>query len=170
MRKTRFIAAAGLAAAALATAPSALAATGSGGQVVTGTVLSSISVVGAPVTLTGFTPGAASPATGSGAVTVVSTDNYCLSVKDSGNAGKMKDALGDTTANALQWKTADPLALSNAYQALSGTDTPVAGTTGAGIPTTLGKVWTMDYSLDLSSDNLPAGIYTTTATFTGTTC
>src|SRR4051794_21174654 len=79
MRKTRFIAAAGLATAALAVTPAANAATGSGGQLVTGIVTSSISVVGAPVTLTGFTPGAATPATGSGAVTVVSTDPYCLS-------------------------------------------------------------------------------------------
>lgn len=171
MSRTKGLIAAAAAISALAIVPAANAASGSGGQLVSGTVVSAISVVGAPVTLTGFTPGAGAPATGSGDVTVVSTDAYCLSVADATNAGKMKDLLGDATANALQWKTADAsaLAAANAFRPL-GASLGVAGTAGSGVPTTLGKLWAIDYSIDLSSDNLPAGLYTTTATFTATTC
>lgn len=170
MSRTKGLAAAA-AIGALALAPAANAATGSGDQLVTGTVLSSISVVGAPVTLSGFTPGSATPASGSGNVTVVSTDPYCLTVADTVNAGKMANG-ATLTANALQWKTADTgaLAAANAFRALSATATGVAGTAGSGAPITLAKIWAIDYQINLAGDNLPAGAYTTNATFTGTTC
>jgi hypothetical protein len=158
----------------LAVTPAANAASGSGSQVVSGTVTSAISVVATAVTLSGFSPGSATPATGTGTATVVSTDPYCLTIADStGNAGKMKGATtNQLTANQLQWKDTDvaALAAAQAYRALSATATGIAGTGGSGQPNTLGQLWNLSYSLSLAGDNLPTDTYSTTATITGTTC
>ena len=63
------LAAAAGALAGLALAPAAPAATGTDAQLVSGTVVSVITVTPSPVVLTGMSPGSSSPAAGSGTVT-----------------------------------------------------------------------------------------------------
>ena len=170
MRKTHLIAA-GLATAALAIAPAANAASGSGSSSLTGTVVSAIAVTPtALVPMTGFGAGGAGhTATGSSTVTVVSTDQYCLSVNDqSGNNGKMKGATSSAlTANAVQWKaTGTGVTSGSSFQSLGAT---LAAITGAR-PNSLLDTYTVNFQLDQSTDNLPADAYTGSATFSAQTC
>ena len=161
-----------IAAAALAAAPGAMAASGSGTQLVTGTVGSAISVTPTtPVLLGGgvLSPGSASAATGSGTVAVTSTDRYCLTVADaSGNNGHLSDGLGHSFTSALQWKDSDANAAAGAgtLASLSSTPANVALTR----PNTLLETWTVNYSQALLTENVPAGVYSTTITFSGQTC
>ena len=185
MRKTRLIAAAALATAAFAgTTTSAQAACGlTDCQQVSGTVASALSVTASsPVLIGNGTPGtlslggSAAPATGSGTVAVVSTTNYCLSVGDTGNDGFLTNALGASAGqftNRLQWSSATSgvVASANTPAALRNTGTTgVPGTIASSAPNTLGKTFTIDYSLALAGQNVPAGVYNTTAQFSAQAC
>lgn len=143
---------------AAALAPAAHAAAGSGGQLVTGTVLSVITVTPTPVVLTGLTPGSATPATGSGNVVVNSTDCYTLSVSDPTNGGYLKSLTNAFTAR-LQWK------YGGAFADLTGT----AATVAANEPVTAAKTYGLAYQQPLDTQWVPAGAYSTTATFTAST-
>jgi len=166
--------AASVAAGALAAAPAALGASGSGNQVVTGTVASAISVTpSTPVLLAGGTlvPGSSSAATGSGTVAVVSTDRYCLTIADTTNGGKLTNTLGAPAGqftSRLQWKSPDAGAAAGAgsFADLTGTAANVA----INQTNTLLQTWNINYSQTLSGENVPSGVYQTTAAFTGQTC
>lgn len=141
-------------AAIAAFAPAADAA--SGDQIVTGTVLSAITVTPTPVTLTGMTPGSATPAAGTGTVAVTSTDCYGLSVSDATNDGYLKSGSNAFTAR-LKWK----------YGAGSFADLVTApATVAAPQPVTLASTYDISYQQPLANQNVPAGVYSTSATFT----
>ncbi len=154
------VAAAVAALAGMALAPAAQAASGTGGQVITGSVLSVITVTPAPVTLTGMSPGSSTPASGSGLVAVTSTDCYSLSVSDAANDGYLKSGLNAFTSR-LQWRNGTTGTFVDLLTA--------PATAAANRPVTLGATYTMNYQQPQADQNVPAGAYTTTATFTGTT-
>jgi len=155
--RTIATAAATAAFAAAAIVPAADAATGSGGQLVTGTVLSAITVTPTPVILTGMSPGSATPASGTGTVAVTSTDCYTLSVSDATNNGFLTFGSNAFTAR-LQWKLG-----AGTFADLVTASTTVA----ANQPVTLATNHSISYQQPLAGQNVPAGAYTTTATFTG---
>jgi hypothetical protein len=134
--------------------PAASAASGSGGQVVSATVLSAIAVAPTPVVLTDITPGSGY-STGSGNVVVTSTECYTLSVSDP-SGGRLKSGANAFTSH-LEWALG-----SGPFTALSATPVTVA----ANEPNTLGKAYSIAYQQPLAGENVPVGAYTTTATFT----
>lgn len=181
MRKTRLIAAAALATAAFAgSSTAAQAACGlTDCQQVTGTVASALSVTAStPVALSNTgVPGqlslgaSAAPATGQGTVDVVSTTGYCISVADTGNDGLLTNQLGAAFGqftNRLQWSSA-----TSGVDASAGTPAALRNTTSAlhtNAANTLLKTYTINYSLALAGQNVPAGVYATTAQFSAQAC
>ena len=146
----------------LALPASALAAQGSGGQAIAGTVLDTIAVVPVPVTMSGMTPGSSTPASGSGNVVVTSTSCYNLSVSDPTNDGYLQGASpGNAFTARLTWRTG-----TNAFQDLTSGNKSVATLQGV----TLGRTHAIDYQQPLAGQNVAADLYTTTATFTAATC
>jgi len=158
-RRRTAVAAAMSTLAAAAFAPAADAATGDGGQLVTGTVVSAITVTPTPVVLTGMTPGSTTPASGTGAVEVTSTDCYTLSVSDATNDGFLKSGANAFTAR-LQWKNG-----AGSFADL----VTASATVAANRPVTLAETYSLSYQQPLAGQNVPTGVYTTTATFTGAT-
>lgn len=156
-RTRRRIALAGawLALGAAVLAPAATAADGA--QVVTGTVASAITVTHTAVGLSEMSHGSTTPASGSGTVTVVSTDCYSVAISDPANGGYLKSAANNAFGTRLQWKLGTG----------SFTDLlPTPANLATHQPVTLGKTYEVDYQQLLGEQNVPAGVYSTSVTFT----
>ena len=172
MKKGLFASAAVIA--AFAAAPSAQAACGlTDCQQVTGTVASALSLTAStPVTLTNNgTPGslstgtAAAPATGSGTVAVISTDQYCVTIKDANaTGGLLTNLLGAGSGQftqPIQWALgAGPLS------ALGNTAANFAINQSG----TLGRTYTVNYNQTMANQFAPSGAYAVTAQFIAVNC
>lgn len=169
MTKLRLFTAAALTVGVLAVAPTSAFALDSQ-QVVQGTVLPNLSLtIGTPTVVLGSMTPDGPAATGTGTFTVISNDCYNVAIRDADAANNTHDgflspAVGASPFGArLQWKvdagTLADLTQTSASVVSNVPNTPLTGTQ-----------YTVTYSQSMTGQNVPSGLYSTTATISTTAC